>query len=82
MNSEKVQLIQQHAEDIAALLYEDTSPEQVKTLESIEKTFREKVLNMLAQPSRFFICTSIGENQGRWRCLKPTFRCLESSRNN
>jgi hypothetical protein len=32
MNYEKAQLIQHYAEDIAALLYEDTSPEQVKTL--------------------------------------------------
>jgi hypothetical protein len=44
MNSEKAQLIHQHAEAIAALLYEDTNPEQVKTLEGIEKTVREKVL--------------------------------------
>jgi hypothetical protein len=55
MNSEKAQLIQHHAEAIAALLYEDTSPEQVKTLESIEKTVREKVLEHVSPTIAVFL---------------------------
>jgi hypothetical protein len=55
MNSEKAQLIQHHAEVIAALLYEDTSPEQVKTLESIEKTVREKVLEQVSPAIALFL---------------------------
>jgi hypothetical protein len=55
MNSEKAQLIQHHAEAIAALLYEDTSPEQVKTLDSIEKTVREKVLEHVSPAIAVFL---------------------------
>jgi hypothetical protein len=55
MKAEKAQLIQQHAEAIAALLYEDTSPEQVKTLESIEMTVREKVLEHVSPAIALFL---------------------------
>jgi hypothetical protein len=55
MNFEKAQLIQHHAEAIAALLYEDTSPEQVKTLESLEKTVREKVLEHVSPAIAIFL---------------------------
>jgi hypothetical protein len=55
MKSEKAQLIQQHAEAIAALLYEETSPEQVKTLESIEMTVREKVLEHVSPAIALFL---------------------------
>jgi uncharacterized protein YicC (UPF0701 family) len=54
------------------LLYEDTNPEQVKTLESIEKTVREKVLEHVSRGHfLFFIGTSTGENRGR-RHLKSS----------
>lgn len=59
MNSEKAQLIHQHAEAIAALLYEDTNPEQVKTLESIEKTVREKVLEHVSPAIAVFLSAQV-----------------------
>lgn len=55
MNSEKAQLIEHHAEAIAALLYEDTSPDQVKTLESIEMTVRKRVLEHVSPAIALFL---------------------------
>lgn len=61
MNSEKAQLIQHHAKVIAGLLYEDTSPEQVKTLESIETTVREKVLEHVSPAIAVFLSAQAQE---------------------
>jgi hypothetical protein len=55
MLPEKAQQIQQYAEAIAALLYEETDPEQVKTLESIEITVREQVLEHVSPAIALFL---------------------------
>jgi hypothetical protein len=55
MLPEKAQQIQQHAEAIAALLYEETAPEQVKTLENIEITVREQVLEHVSPAIALFL---------------------------
>ncbi len=44
MDTDKVQQIQAHARAIAALLYEETSPEQLTTLEGIEQAVRGHIL--------------------------------------
>lgn len=44
MNVDKKAQIQAHAQAIAALLYEETDPEQVKTLAGIEEAVRKHVL--------------------------------------
>lgn len=44
MDTAKKAQIQAHAQAIAALLYEETDPEQVKTLAGIEDAVREQVL--------------------------------------
>lgn len=44
MDVEKKAQIQAHARAIAALLYEETNPEQVKTLAGIEVAVREHLL--------------------------------------
>ena len=44
MDSEKKAQLQAHARAIAALLYEETDPEQVKTLADIEETVRGHLL--------------------------------------
>lgn len=36
------------ARDIAALLYSETDPEEVKTLAGIEKTVREQIVNYVS----------------------------------
>jgi hypothetical protein len=44
MDADKKAQIQAHARAIAALLYEETDPEQVKTLAGIEATVRDHLL--------------------------------------
>ncbi len=44
MDADKVQQIQDHAHAIAALLYEETAPEQLRTLEGIESAVRGHIL--------------------------------------
>ena len=44
MDAAKKAQIQAHAQAIAALLYEETDPQQVKTLAGIEAAVREHVL--------------------------------------
>jgi hypothetical protein len=44
MTPEKALALKAHAEAIAALLYEESDPEQLTTLAGIEKTVRDQVL--------------------------------------
>ena len=44
MLPEKASALKAHAEAIAALLYEESDPEQLTTLAGIEKTVRDQVL--------------------------------------
>jgi hypothetical protein len=44
MDADKKAQIQAHAQAIASLLYEETDPEQVKTLAGIEESVRKHVL--------------------------------------
>jgi hypothetical protein len=44
MDADKKAQIQAHAQAIAALLYEETDPEQVKTLAGIEQAVRAHLL--------------------------------------
>lgn len=44
MEGEKRSEIQAHAKAIAKLLYEETDPEKLKSLEGIEKTVRQQLL--------------------------------------
>lgn len=44
MDTDKLQQIQAHARAIAALLYDETDPEQLTTLEGIEQAVRGHIL--------------------------------------
>ena len=44
MEAEKLSEIKAHANAIAKLLDEETDPEKIKTLEGIEKTVRQQLL--------------------------------------
>lgn len=44
MEAEKREEIQAHAKAIARLLYQETDPGEMKTLEGIEKTVRQQLL--------------------------------------
>jgi hypothetical protein len=48
MNVDKKAQIQAHARAIAALLYEETDPQQVKTLAGIEATVRAHLLEQVS----------------------------------
>jgi len=44
MNPEKALALKEHALAIAAILYEETEPEELKTLAGIEKAVREQLV--------------------------------------
>ncbi|MEO0846121.1 MAG: hypothetical protein AAFY50_06800 [Cyanobacteria bacterium J06648_1] len=45
MEAERLKQIKVHAQAIAKLLYEETDPEQVKTLEGIEQAVRKHLVD-------------------------------------
>jgi hypothetical protein len=55
MNSEKQKQIEAHARAIAALLYEETAPEQLTTLEGIEETVRGHILEHVSPQIGHFL---------------------------
>lgn len=55
MDSEKLQRIQAYAREIAALLYEETSPDQLTTLEGIETAVRGHILNHVSPEIGVFL---------------------------
>lgn len=48
MDADKLQKIQAHARAIAALLYDETAPEQLTTLEGIETAVRGHILEQVS----------------------------------
>lgn len=44
MEASKIEKLQEHAKEIAKILYSEANPEEVKTLEGIEKTVRKQLL--------------------------------------
>ena len=55
MNADKLQQIQAHARAIAALLYSETEPEQLKTLEGIETAVRGHILEHVSPEIGHFL---------------------------
>jgi hypothetical protein len=55
MTPEKEQKLAQHVEAIAALLYEETEPEQVESLAKIEATIREQTLEYITPQLGVFL---------------------------
>ena len=55
MDAEKLAKVQAHATAIAALLYEETDPEQVKTLEGIEQAIRGHLLETVGPQMADFL---------------------------
>lgn len=44
MERTKIEKLQEYAQEIAKILYAETNPEEVKTLEGIETTVRQQLL--------------------------------------
>lgn len=55
MDADKLQKIQAHAREIAALLYDETAPEQLTTLAGIEEAIREHVLEYVSPEIGHFL---------------------------
>lgn len=70
MDADKLQQIQAHARAIAALLYDETAPEQLTTLEGIEAAIRGHILEHVSPEIGLFIATASGTSSGRSRQLK------------
>ncbi|WP_250126518.1 ISKra4 family transposase [Chroococcidiopsis sp. CCMEE 29] len=79
MEADKKAQIQAHARAIAALLYEETDPEQVKTLAGIETAVRRHLLEHVTPEMGFFIATSSGTTSGRQRSLESILGRLRVS---
>ena len=61
MDAEKLAKVQAHATAIAALLYEETDPEQVKTLEGIEQAIRGHLLETVGPQMADFLSKRVAE---------------------
>ena len=61
MTPEKEKELAQHLEAIAALLYEETEPEQVESLAKIEATVREKALQYITPQLGIFLSEKLQE---------------------
>jgi hypothetical protein len=64
MDSTRKTQIQAHAQAIAALLYKETDPEQVKTLAGIEQTVRGQILEHVSPEIGNFLLQRVAARQG------------------
>jgi hypothetical protein len=55
MNPEKAKELKAYLQAIAAILYEETPPEELNTLEEIEQTVRQKVLKHVSPEIGVFL---------------------------
>ena len=55
MTPEKAEALKAHLQAIAAILYEETPPEKLNTLEEIEQTVRQKVLKHVSPEIGVFL---------------------------
>lgn len=55
MNSEDTQAMKAHLEAIAQILYRDSNPEDLQTLENIEQTVRQQVLEHVSPHIGIFL---------------------------
>ena len=63
MDTDKKAQIQAHAQAIAALLYEETDPEQVKTFAGIEEAVRKHVLEHVSPEIGVFLSLQVAAQQ-------------------
>uniref|UniRef100_UPI0036F2EE36 ISKra4 family transposase n=1 Tax=Trichocoleus desertorum TaxID=1481672 RepID=UPI0036F2EE36 len=78
MTPAQAQALQVHLEAIAQILYAESDPEAMKTLEGIELTLREQIqAHVSPELGVFFIRAVSGTQAGRVRRLKSTLGELE-----
>lgn len=59
MTPEQAQQLQVHAKAIAAILYKDTPPEQLTTLEGIETAIRQHMLEHVSPEIALFLLAQL-----------------------
>lgn len=55
MTPQQVEALKQHVDAMAEILYADTDPETLKTLEGIEQTVRDKLLEHVSPQVGIFL---------------------------
>ncbi|MBC6474952.1 MAG: ISKra4 family transposase, partial [Hormoscilla sp. GM102CHS1] len=71
MTPEKEQALQEHLDAIGKIIYEETEPNQLQDLETIEKTVRDKIQSHVSPTiGSFFIKKATGTDKRRKRKLK------------
>ncbi len=63
MTPEKEKALSEHISAIAKILYEDTSPSQLTSLENIETVVREKLITHVSPQVGFFLSK---KSQKQW----------------
>ncbi len=74
MDADKLQQIQAHARAIAVLLYDETAPEQLATLEGIEAAVRGQILEHVSPEIGLFLSAQqvapavgeVGNSKASW----------------
>jgi hypothetical protein len=61
MNDDTLKQIQSHARAIAALLYDETAPEQLTTLEGIEEAVRGHILEHVSPEMGHFLSQQLAK---------------------
>lgn len=78
MTPEKAQRLKACIQEIAAILYEETNAKELTSLESIEKTVRQQMLEQVSPLSRpFFIQQVTQTNIGKARKIKSCVGVLK-----
>ena len=63
MEQTKIERLKEHAQEIAKILYGETNPEQVNTLEGIEETVRELVQTHINSEIGNFLSEKVAEQR-------------------
>lgn len=63
MNLEQAQSLQVHIEAISSILYQNTEPQKLKTLEDIEQVVRQQVLKHVSPQKGIFLSKKQQEQQ-------------------
>lgn len=61
MTPEQIELVKQHAKAIAEILYSDTDPETLDSLEVIETVVRQKIQEHVSPEVGFFLSKKVQE---------------------
>jgi hypothetical protein len=70
MTPEELERLQSCTAEIAKILYNNTPPSELTSLENIEKHLRQQWLENVGPQIGFFLSTSNGTEQGRPRTVK------------